>query len=847
MASRGNATIDYDNVVNNAFSNFAPLLALFGDEVTKQFLAGSIYFPDVILLGVAPIGIIAIMTSAIRVSGNRLLKSFIGRARDSPDDEEKEILTSTSVNVREIWNGTRVVRQTGKSKTTAIVFSGHGEDFGVHRLSDDLRRELRTRRFRADRKKTWEMPFSTKDSSSADALDAEPHYDEELPLRGPRETGISDKVPPNLTLNMLGTIPSQSTALVLTIIGLLVQTVVIIINGLIVYHWQLLRGRYRVAPWGYPTWLAGTVAMGLGSSMCGFVVQSSCCQVVVRPTKHDAKQMRIIYFQSAIAETETPPYAIEHIGPRGNNILLSWRIFPLASNTEHILTSAQRATKDWIRSLLTVVGVFLCFGGLIAQNFGTRELHWSAAVIQLGATVVVTLLRSWLRQGLGTSPKVSNMITPLEPEHAAAHLASELMRFEFFLPILCCKADVASGGLDNKDGLRSTFFYHLPLPSTPLPKIITQKLDEMHQTPTDKTILAQAQLADIDDAPDLTATIAANCYEAMEDISVVTLGHMSYSEDFLHALISKHANEPTKSSASLSSSGYDTVTVGMHGFSRQEDISYLQAIIGLTRYACEPALTAQNRMDKRDLAKKQKLSIYRVVGRCSFSHLDSYRELLRAWLGPPQIYYNLIKEVKQEGSRYTRAQPGDSLIFGLPLRRSEAVDYSLLEPIRQPDTAEADIELLIYDDDVGDISRDITRNIVLDIITSFLLDLVIKNANNKREYHKRDAAGTLKAWERHAKNGKVEPRDLGDFMVSESRPGDLGRGCQKLADILTSHGVCSPKEALLAVVPVLISQGLLFHWPKGHFYRSREGSWDETTVSLERPKPVWEVANPSSS
>jgi hypothetical protein len=46
--------------------------------------------------------------------------SLIGidyRARDSPDDAEKEILASTLANVREIWDGKRIIRQSGEPKT----------------------------------------------------------------------------------------------------------------------------------------------------------------------------------------------------------------------------------------------------------------------------------------------------------------------------------------------------------------------------------------------------------------------------------------------------------------------------------------------------------------------------------------------------------------------------------------------------------------------------------------------------------------------------------------------------------------------------------------------------------
>lgn len=67
------------NFANNLFTDFAPLLALFGDEVTKQFLGTSMGWGDDILLGLAPIGIMTVIISSIRIGGFPILKTLIGR------------------------------------------------------------------------------------------------------------------------------------------------------------------------------------------------------------------------------------------------------------------------------------------------------------------------------------------------------------------------------------------------------------------------------------------------------------------------------------------------------------------------------------------------------------------------------------------------------------------------------------------------------------------------------------------------------------------------------------------------------------------------------------------------
>ena len=79
MASTNSTTADSDAFFNSAFFDLAPLLTLFGDVITKQFLSTSTGMADTILLGIAPIGIMTVIVSSIRVGGNNFLKSLIGR------------------------------------------------------------------------------------------------------------------------------------------------------------------------------------------------------------------------------------------------------------------------------------------------------------------------------------------------------------------------------------------------------------------------------------------------------------------------------------------------------------------------------------------------------------------------------------------------------------------------------------------------------------------------------------------------------------------------------------------------------------------------------------------------
>lgn len=77
MSSAGE--FDGDEFSNNLFSDLAPLLTLFGEQVTIQFLSMSLGWADNFLLAMGPLGIITIVISAIRIGGGRRLKSLVGR------------------------------------------------------------------------------------------------------------------------------------------------------------------------------------------------------------------------------------------------------------------------------------------------------------------------------------------------------------------------------------------------------------------------------------------------------------------------------------------------------------------------------------------------------------------------------------------------------------------------------------------------------------------------------------------------------------------------------------------------------------------------------------------------
>ncbi|KAK4066241.1 uncharacterized protein Triagg1_8073 [Trichoderma aggressivum f. europaeum] len=110
-----------DDFSNNLFTDLSPLLALFGERVTMQFLSQAMGLSDCIILAVAPLGIITIIVAAIRVSGPPWLKALIGRATEGSAAAELELMSSTSKEIGELWNGTDVVRCAGSAPVWEFI------------------------------------------------------------------------------------------------------------------------------------------------------------------------------------------------------------------------------------------------------------------------------------------------------------------------------------------------------------------------------------------------------------------------------------------------------------------------------------------------------------------------------------------------------------------------------------------------------------------------------------------------------------------------------------------------------------------------------------------------------
>lgn len=99
----------------------APLITLFGERLTKQFLSESISLLDNIIFALSPLGVLTAVVSVIRVCGGSSLRAFIGRAQEGPAEAESELLPCVSESTAELFNEGGISRVFGRPKIVEIV------------------------------------------------------------------------------------------------------------------------------------------------------------------------------------------------------------------------------------------------------------------------------------------------------------------------------------------------------------------------------------------------------------------------------------------------------------------------------------------------------------------------------------------------------------------------------------------------------------------------------------------------------------------------------------------------------------------------------------------------------
>lgn len=365
----------WDDFSNNLASDLAPILALFGEQVTKQFLSESTSRLDNFIFAMAPLGILTAVVSAIRVCGGSNLRAFIGRAQEGGGVAEAELCSSTSRDVCELYHNGSIVRVFGRPKILEVVYDKNDpslradakEDqpkhFGIFLFEDYI----------------YLPPAKTGWMENGRRIDLDS-----------RKNSVSDFAPnPNLSLN-IGIKKHTKGTWTAAVIGLALQLWIIAFAALVTYYWRWKKNNHYTQNWAFGLMVAGTVTQCVGMYCCAALIETS--------TKE-----RIFTRRNDPGQGGGP---LLHIVQPGNQVVgdQTFDSFSFATPSHHPLEEYTTSWKDPKKStgslkedLIVCAKVATTLVGFILQFIGLRFMHSLVSIMQLAVIVAMSLIRSMLR------------------------------------------------------------------------------------------------------------------------------------------------------------------------------------------------------------------------------------------------------------------------------------------------------------------------------------------------------------------------------------------------------------------------------------------------------------------
>ncbi|KIL90085.1 hypothetical protein FAVG1_06823 [Fusarium avenaceum] len=427
----------------NLLSDIAPILALFGDQFARQFTSESLTWVDHFIFAMVPLGIITAITGAIRVQGMPLARAFIGRARENRALVEIELMSSTSREVCEIFNGSSIVRAMGDPKIAQFLifpekykklendFRSFDQDSmnsstverptdtscGIYSLEEAKKVQLVYRNeYRGKSSIFLQDPWVSRAStpevvdlesvrehdtvdSSSPPKSSNPH----LPALSPPESSdqLLDAVderlfrnPPNIQLNLSSDhfdptkMDKGGEIFLAAMIGFLLQTGLIAIAAVTAYRVNSSSSSFlQSSVYGFPCYAAGSFLLCCGTGICSLIVEHSTDEYSWEfPPADVDKAPRILWLQQKqrVNDQSFNGYVISS-GPK-----------------RRVITSSRRdASKERFWEVLAVGAALSAGLGFTAQFMGLRGLAFPCSIAQLGAIFVMALVRSGIRRRLG--------------------------------------------------------------------------------------------------------------------------------------------------------------------------------------------------------------------------------------------------------------------------------------------------------------------------------------------------------------------------------------------------------------------------------------------------------------
>jgi hypothetical protein len=392
----------WNEFTNNFATDIAPVITLFGEQVTKQFLSESTGFLDNIIFGVAPLGILTAIVSVIRVYGTAPLKSFIGRAQEAHGIAEAELCSSTSEDVCELWSNGGICRVFGRPKILEFFYTTGGEfypKFG-QTSGDEASQspscgiELPKRLWgqtRGSGNSTHWKEINTKGSWNSkrdrEVGKARKNAKREPEAGEPRERFAPY---PNLSLNVgIRTVPKW-LLWITAVCGISLQLSFFVYATWATFYNKALYEE-GASPQLWSFWLAvsGTALLVIGMTLCAWLIErKSCERRFTKADGHSTPKTVIVWLQPGGQRVGDQLFNAFAYSGEKHKYVTSWRLDPKSGND-----------PDFIKYPLIILWIAITFSilGFICQFVGLRGLHGSIPLYQLASTLCMTVIRALLR------------------------------------------------------------------------------------------------------------------------------------------------------------------------------------------------------------------------------------------------------------------------------------------------------------------------------------------------------------------------------------------------------------------------------------------------------------------
>lgn len=379
----------WDDFTNNLATDLAPLIALFGEQATKQFLSESTSRLDNIIFAVAPLGILTAVVSVIRVLGSASLRAFVGRAQEGRGQAEAELCSSTSYDVCELWNNGGITRVFGRPQILECIVDDREVQKGAKQKTQEHAKGVDVEEHKGINLLFYEVYTGGKVVHRPSAGIYKPQ--EYVQVFNLKERGKPQQQAhngdaarmrfapnPNLSLNVGIKKPGHVALYSAAILGCSLQASVLGYGAWAVYAKGLRKeDQSAVNPYFWLT-VTGTGLLVVGMFLCARLIEQSTQERTFR------LQKKVFWLQPGSQRVGDQTFEAFAYSTDLKDYTTSWKEEGTESN-------------EWSKRFSVWLSISTSMIGFVLQFTGLRGLHSSIALYQFAATLIMALVRSLLR------------------------------------------------------------------------------------------------------------------------------------------------------------------------------------------------------------------------------------------------------------------------------------------------------------------------------------------------------------------------------------------------------------------------------------------------------------------